>query len=294
MTRRTRSPSSTGPSRSSRPHDLVLVRRRPSRGLPGRPARGRWHDGSVRVRVSSGGPGGHLGMILPACLAIAPASCSIPGCGRPRSTRGWCRPHYLRYLRRGNILADAPIGRRDGRSRTRLYGIWHGMKARCYRPSHVAYASYGGRGVRVHPAWLASFEAFRRDVGEPLSAIHSLDRIDNDGHYEPGNVRWATPAEQMANRRRPTPQARAQRSAKLKAAAARRRAAFQNPSIECACGCGGVLAKFDEWKRPRRFITGHNLHAPGRQASRCDTEGGMPVTAFPGDRQAHPHTTRRA
>ena len=82
-----------------------------------------------------------------------------------------------------------------------LYGRWSKMKARCESSSSPAYKWYGARGIKVCDRW-QSFEAFLEDVGEPSHPALSLDRIDNDGDYEPGNVRWATPMEQMRNSRK--------------------------------------------------------------------------------------------
>lgn len=81
------------------------------------------------------------------------------------------------------------------------------MKTRCTNSRVKAYARYGGRGIRVCEAWLDSFEAFLRDVGE-RPAGKTLDRYPNpDGNYEPGNVRWATPLEQARNKSRRVTQA---------------------------------------------------------------------------------------
>jgi hypothetical protein len=76
------------------------------------------------------------------------------------------------------------------------------MKARCLNPRNHAYADYGGRGITVCDRWLGSdgFLNFLEDMGEPGPGL-SIDRIDNDGSYESGNCRWATPAEQQRNRR---------------------------------------------------------------------------------------------
>jgi hypothetical protein len=78
------------------------------------------------------------------------------------------------------------------------YRVWASMIQRCTNPATKGYASYGARGIRVCAAWVASFEAFLRDVG-PRPAGTTLDRIDGGGHYEPGNVRWATPKQQRDN-----------------------------------------------------------------------------------------------
>lgn len=80
-------------------------------------------------------------------------------------------------------------------------GIWNAMLFRCYKPTAANYRDYGGRGIRVCMEWRHSFAAFMRDLGPRPSPRHSLDRIDVDGHYEPGNVRWALPAVQAHNQR---------------------------------------------------------------------------------------------
>jgi hypothetical protein len=88
---------------------------------------------------------------------------------------------------------------KHGASKSRLYRIWAGMKERCRNPKCKAYRYYGGRGITVCERWLKSFEDFAADVGEPPEGT-SIDRINNDGNYEPGNVRWATMKTQAGNR----------------------------------------------------------------------------------------------
>jgi hypothetical protein len=75
------------------------------------------------------------------------------------------------------------------------------MRERCFDPSVRQYPNYGGRGIVVCDRWRYSFENFKADMGQPPTREHSVDRIDNDGNYEPGNCRWATTLEQSRNKR---------------------------------------------------------------------------------------------
>jgi DNA-binding CsgD family transcriptional regulator len=90
---------------------------------------------------------------------------------------------------------------KHGRTGTPEYITWASMKVRCYKPSNKNYVNYGGRGITVCPEWLDDFEAFLAYMGPRPSPKHSIDRIDNDGNYEPGNVRWADRYVQSRNRR---------------------------------------------------------------------------------------------
>jgi len=83
---------------------------------------------------------------------------------------------------------------------TPLYKLWTSIKQRCTNPKAVAYHRYGGRGINMHPTWAADFARFRTDVGEAPTKGMTLDRIDNDRGYVPGNVRWATRKQQSNNR----------------------------------------------------------------------------------------------
>lgn len=93
--------------------------------------------------------------------------------------------------------------RTHGKSESREYEIWCGIKKRCHDKKCTRYSDYGGRGIKVCDRWLHSFENFLADMGPCPSKKHSIDRFpDNDGNYEPGNCRWATGLEQGRNCRR--------------------------------------------------------------------------------------------
>jgi hypothetical protein len=86
---------------------------------------------------------------------------------------------------------------------SRVRSIWYGMHRRCRNEKDAAYPLYGGRGIRVCERW-QSFENFLTDMGEPPHRL-SIDRIDVNGNYEPGNCRWATASQQNKNKRKKPP-----------------------------------------------------------------------------------------
>ncbi len=83
---------------------------------------------------------------------------------------------------------------------TRVYSIWGGMIKRCSNSGHRWYKNYGGRGIAVCARW-RKFENFLKDMGEPPTDEHQIDRVDNDGHYEPKNCRWVTRSQNGRNKR---------------------------------------------------------------------------------------------
>ena len=99
-------------------------------------------------------------------------------------------------------IVGATVHKKHGLSKSKVYRAWQSMKTRCYnKNAERCYKYHGAREIKVWDGWINDFEAFYAHIGEPPTPNHTVDRMKNDGHYEPGNVRWATQAEQMSNRR---------------------------------------------------------------------------------------------
>ena len=129
-------------------------------------------------------------------------SCKIENCKSLIYRSGYCCGHYKRLRRHGDATGGGRSHELHGMNKSIEYTSWCKMKSRCNNLNDTNYSYYGGRGIKVCDEWENSFVAFYTSLGKRPSIAYTLDRIDNNGNYEPNNCRWGTKSEQSFNTRK--------------------------------------------------------------------------------------------
>ncbi len=121
--------------------------------------------------------------------------CKIKECGNTHFGLGYCQKHYSKYKKYGDPLHIRHEA--HNMEATSEYSTWCSLKSRCHNKNHKAYPRYGGRGITICGRWQESFLAFYADMGPKPFPKAQIDRINNDGNYEPNNCRWVTRKENL-------------------------------------------------------------------------------------------------
>jgi len=152
-------------------------------------------------------------------MAYSNNTCKVEGCTNAILHSGICSIHYQRLRRHGSTESLKPRDKvcsvegcnkkhfGNGLCNTHLskkwttpeYKSWIGMKSRCNNENDPGYTHYGGRGIQICSEWRHDYKAFYNYMGDKPTPKHSIDRINVNGNYEPGNVRWANAHTQNAN-----------------------------------------------------------------------------------------------
>ncbi len=123
--------------------------------------------------------------------------CKVDGCEGKHEGLGYCYKHYIRFKKYGDhTISHKPMKptERHGLRKVPEYGVWDAMIQRCTNPNNKKYHRYGGRGITVCDRWRNSFQAFYTDMGQRPFPKAQIDRVNNNGNYEPNNCKWVTSA----------------------------------------------------------------------------------------------------